>query len=339
MFCYTASTDDLISSNPLWISELLPAFDDEDMVDNLIELPTSPNVNHVESKDIKDKERTNTERCAEKDTEVVINKVTENIKELELELIEPVNKEKHITAATLLLELKKLIKTENNPEANKLVENLEKVLGIDCENNTELLNTYLNMTNNLAKSPQKSDSSLKVIQNIAKNNMEHSQEDNLSNDSDNVKESPVHKNINIDDSNINKCINNQKCLDKINSESPKINTEETNKQRNEKELNIEVECKEDSSKKESNNLLNEKMVIELLTNLGKLLTGQTETQPTSDILKNLGKVLNFASNDDNMEIQQTPKKPKLKFENKTHTLISSTSHRQSLNLESKVSII
>ncbi|XP_029041709.1 protein PFC0760c-like [Osmia bicornis bicornis] len=330
-----SSTDDLFSSNPLWTSELLPAFDDEDMVDNLIELPTSPNANHAESKDIKVKECTNTEICAEKDAEVVINKMTDNLKELELELIESVHKEKHITAATLLSELKKLIKTENNLEANKLVENLEKVLGIDFENNTELLTAYLNTTNNLAKSPQKSDSSLKVIQNIEKNNMEHSQEDNLSNDSDNVKESPVYKNINIDDSNINKCITNQKCLDKINSDSLKINTEETNKNRNEKELNIEIECKEDSSKKESNNLLNEKVVIELLTNIGKLLTGQTETQPTSDILKNLGKVFNVAANDDNMKIQQTPKKSKLKFEDKTHSLISSTSHRQSLNLESK----
>ncbi|XP_012134598.2 uncharacterized protein LOC100879028 isoform X1 [Megachile rotundata] len=293
----SSSTDDLITNNPLWTSELLPAFDDENMVDNLIELPSSPHINSSELTNMKDKEYTDNKIGTEKDAEIAVNKITENVKELELELTESVQTEKRITATTLLLELKKLIKTENNSEANKLVENLEKVLGINCENNTELLTTYLNTPNNLAKSPQKSDNSSKVIQNIEKNNMEQSQEDNLTNDSDNVKESLDYKNINFNDSDINKCTDSQKCLNGISNESLKTNIEKAKKERNEKVLNNEIVRNENSLEDGSKSLLHEKVVVELLANIAKLLTSQTE-RSTSDVLKNLGKVLNSASNDD-----------------------------------------
>ncbi|KOX69978.1 hypothetical protein WN51_04493 [Melipona quadrifasciata] len=155
-----SSIEDLITNNLSWTSELLPAFDDETSV-NLIELPISPEKNDSK-KNIKITENENNDSYKNKIDECS-NKMKENVKDLEMELVEPISVEKRPRAITLLLDLKKLIETEKNVEANKLLENLEKVLGINCKSNTELLTTYLNATNNLSKSPQKSSTSLEVI--------------------------------------------------------------------------------------------------------------------------------------------------------------------------------
>ncbi|XP_017792433.1 PREDICTED: uncharacterized protein LOC108574365 [Habropoda laboriosa] len=344
-----SSIDDLITNNPLWTSELLPAFDDEAMVENLIELPTSPVGCNTKSKH---EEVMNSDSHTDKKKELN-NKVKEDVKNLEMELTEVISTEKRLTAATLLLDLKKLIKTENNVEANKLVENLERTLGINCKNNTELLTTYLNATNNLAKNPQKSNNRLEIIKNVAENNMEHSHEDNLtSNSIENVKESIFCENINFNDMNTSKCSDNQKYLEKVSSESKceiperETNIEEMNKAIDENELNTQSVSKEDPSyKRESSSLLNEKIIIELLENIGKVLSAQTEEHPTWDILKNLGKVLHSTSNcnvdkdmepDSNyIEIEQTPRKSKLKFQNNTKSsILSKSANRFSLDLGS-----
>ncbi|XP_017756167.1 PREDICTED: protein PF14_0175-like [Eufriesea mexicana] len=346
-----SSIDDLITNNPSWTLELLPAFDDEASVENLIELPKSPDGTDTKSKDVKVTENKDND---EKDE--FNNKVKENVKNLEMELVEPVSTEKRLTAITLLLDLKKLIETESNTEANKLLENLEKALGINCENNTELLTTCLNITNNLAKSPQKSSSNLEIIKNVAENNMEHSQEDNLIGDStESIKESVFIKNVNFNNVNTNKCIHNQKHLNDVNNKCECkceiLKTEagtNINNEKDENKINVPEISEEDSSSKQKNNsLTNEKAVVELLANIGKLLCEQTKGHSTLNILENLGQVLNFASNNCNLandrktesvciRNQQTPRKSKLKLENKTHSsYLSKSSSRLSLNVESK----
>ncbi|XP_053971223.1 homeobox-like protein HDP1 isoform X1 [Hylaeus volcanicus] len=322
-----SSIDDLITNNSSWTLELLPAFDDE--VDNLIELPTSPNINTINSANEKVVECSyNTDSCS--------NKRETNMKDLEMELIEPISVEKRVATATLLLDLKKLITAENNMEANKLLDNLETVLGINWKNNTELLTTYLNSTNDLSKSPQKSNSCLE-IKNVTENNMEQSQEDNLNSSlSNDVKGSVICADMNLNDSNMSKySVDNQKNVKEIND--------------NENELDTQNICKKDSSCRTDNNnsFENEKIVMELLTNLGKLLTGQTKEHSSLNLLKNLGKVLNCASNNcdtnenikndsNKIKIQHTSKKSKIKVENKSRTsILSKSDNRLSLDLESK----
>ncbi|KZC10287.1 hypothetical protein WN55_01403, partial [Dufourea novaeangliae] len=349
-----SSIDDLITNNPLWTSELLPAFDDE--IDNLIELPISPDTSNANPNNKKVMERTDNVPHINRNRKFVANISKENIKDLEMELIAPIPTEKRVTAATLLLDLKKLINTEIDTEANKLLENLEKVLGINWDNNTELLTTYLNVTNNLAKSPQKSNSNLE-IKNVAENNMEFSQENNVTDDLiENIEESAHGTNMNINDSNLGKCsTNNQKCLKEINRESKEMDEElkirngRTGNENKGRDFNVQTTCNVNTScTTESNDSVNEKVAIELLTNLSKLLSGQTEEHSTINLLRNLGRVLNFHSNNCNInekektnksdvDIHQTPKKANLKYENKSHSSVLSKSvNRYSLELESKV---
>lgn len=327
-FYCLASIDDLITSNSSWTLELLPAFDDETS-ENLIELPVSPDGAGSKSKNIKVTENKDNESYKDRKDEFS-NKIKKDVEDLEMELIEPISMEKRTAAVTLLLDLKKLIRTEKNIEANKLLENLEKVLGINCENNTELLTTYFNTTNNLSKSPPKSSSNLEVIKNVAENNMEYSKEGNLTGDStESIKESVFFEDINVNDVNTSKCIDNQKYLNNINN---KLKCETSGIEINIENINKEKDKNEFSAQKISEN-------------------DQTEEHPTLNILKNLEKVLNVASNNcnvdkdtksknDYIEIQQTPKKSKLKSENeKQSSFLSKSVNRLSLNLGSKVSII
>ncbi|XP_076642717.1 uncharacterized protein LOC143353352 isoform X2 [Halictus rubicundus] len=342
-----SSIDDLITNNPLWASELLPAFDDE--VDNLIELPTSPNINNVNSDHGKVIHYKDSVLHGSANEKPIVNKSTENMKDLEKELIDPMPTENRVSAATLLLDLKKLIKTENNTEANQLLENLEKALCINCESNTELLTTYLNLTNNLAKSPHKSNSNLE-IKNVAETNMECSQENNVTCDLlENVKESAFGKNLNSNNSDIDKSsANSQKCLKEISSELKESNEELTISNENkEKDSDVQNVNTESTCTMESNSSLNENDVMELLTNIGKLLTGQPREHSTVNFLKNFEKVLHLVSSNGNVnenkktvnndvEIEKISKPSKLKYENKTHSsVLSKSANRLSLDLESK----
>ena len=350
-----SSIDDLITNNLSWTLELLPAFDDEALVDNLIELPLSPCVNGVNSRSEKAADCTENNSPTEKHEEPVVKKVEEDMKDIEMELIETISTEKRITAATLLSDLKNLVTTEKNTRANKLLENLEKVLGVNWDNNTELLTTCLTTTNNLGKCSQKSTSSVEIIKNVAESNMEYSQEDNLSRNSPEITESPLCANVNFNDFGENKCAaNNQKNLEEINGESKdevleaEPRAEEINKEKEINDLDNENECENDSfCKTEDNSFKHEKMALELLANIGKLLAKQTGEHSTSNLLKNLGSVLNFASNkcnidantkaDDNyVENQRTQKKSASKFVKKTHiSALSKSANRFSLDLESK----
>ena len=127
---------DLLSSHMRFDFEQLPESDDEAVVDNLIDLPSSP---------LKPEAPPNspTENEGESPLFSESQKEKNNMKEIETEFIEPKDPEKKIMAISLLLELEKLIKTEKNTDAEKLLNELEKVLGVKWENNTELLATYL----------------------------------------------------------------------------------------------------------------------------------------------------------------------------------------------------
>ncbi|XP_051162987.1 repetitive organellar protein-like isoform X2 [Leptopilina boulardi] len=126
---------DLLSSNTEFNFDNLPDSDDEVEV-NLIDLPVSP----LKSADVPENSlETKNENQQINKTDNEINK----IKEIEMEFTQPVDPDKKIVVTSLLLELEKLIKTEKNPDAEKLLNDLEKVLGVKWENNTDLLNVYL----------------------------------------------------------------------------------------------------------------------------------------------------------------------------------------------------
>ncbi|EGI65574.1 hypothetical protein G5I_05964 [Acromyrmex echinatior] len=134
--------DDFISNNTLWMSELLPAFEDEPVVNDLIDLPVSPERN---LKDIKNSDT--------KQSPASVDSAEENIfKEMESPFTNSSVVKQNITS--LLLDLRKLVK-ESNPKAKKLLDDLENILDINYKNNTELLVTCFNTSN-------KSQSSLKI---------------------------------------------------------------------------------------------------------------------------------------------------------------------------------
>lgn len=135
IFLFIASGFDLLSSNAEFNFDNLPDSDDEVEV-NLIDLPVSP----LKSTDVPENSlETKNENQQINKTDNEINK----IKEIEMEFTQPVDPDKKIVVTSLLLELEKLIKTEKNPDAEKLLNDLEKVLGVKWENNTDLLNVYL----------------------------------------------------------------------------------------------------------------------------------------------------------------------------------------------------
>ncbi|KYM93823.1 hypothetical protein ALC62_15524 [Cyphomyrmex costatus] len=139
--------DDFISNNTMWMSELLPAFEDEPVVNDLIDLPMSSEDN---LKDIKNSDT--------KQSPASIDSAEENIfKEMESPLTDSSVVKQNITS--LLLDLRKLVK-ESNPEAKKLLDNLENILDINYKNNTELLVTYFNMSDKSQSSQKISSESI-----------------------------------------------------------------------------------------------------------------------------------------------------------------------------------
>ncbi|KAG7212055.1 hypothetical protein KM043_012411 [Ampulex compressa] len=320
-----SNADDLISNNTLWMSDLLPAFDDEEVDANLIELPMSPLVITVPvDSDIVQQGSDHKSGVSNDRNCTGSTKVEEHtIKQLETEFIEAIPVEEKINAATLLSDLRKLIKTDDNTEANKLLENLEKALGIECKNNTELLTMYLNATNNLAKSPQKPSSKMNIIENVKEEDMEHSHEENA-----NSAETTAETNL---------------CGD---TNMEKFNMDKTNEKNKAsfKEMHTGSGCI--ASPREELNSSDEKVAMQLLVNLGKLLNGQTEEKETLNLLKNLGKVLNFATNNCNFKSQRVinesraeflgkPQQRKSKSEKIFSAISAKSKHRSSLGMESK----
>ncbi|XP_012233947.1 serine-rich adhesin for platelets-like [Linepithema humile] len=315
----SASTnDDFISNNTLWMSELLPAFEDEPVVDNLIELPVSPEKSIEDSKNNSKKQS-------------FVNIDENSLKETSSELSTSNIKQTIVTS--LLSDLKKIVKTEDNPEANKLFNNLEKALNVNCKNNTELLMTYLNISNEL-QSPQKTLS--EDVERSEKTNTDKNEEKNEKISDENLCNN---EKLPLD---INKKFGNTSETATVSDNSSSIKSSSC-KDNSENDLDINSSKENTGCAEEENNQTDEKLAIELLMSLGKLLSGQTEDVTTMQLLKNIGKALNVVSNSSKIEsevqtdrkihnVQQTSVKAS-ESDRTSHS--TKTAHRRSLQLESK----
>lgn len=320
--------DDLISNNTLWMSELLPAFEDDLVVDNLIELPISPEKSSKQCIKNNDKEQSLSN----------IDKIDENsLKEIEPQFTDCV---KQTIVTSLLTDLRKLIKVENNPEVNKLLDNLENVIDTNCKNNTELLVTCLNLSNEL-RSPQKISSDIEKSEVV---NFDKSKEESekilFKEEICNVEKLSLDISCKLENT-------SQATTNSSDNLSLKPSSYENN---DENHLNITNSPKEvyTNYAKEKDNQSDEKLAIELLMNLGKLLNVQIEDATTMQLLKCIGKALNVASNNYKIEneipdsnkmhsIQQITPKKTSEFDRNAHSSTHSTKteHRRSFDRKSK----
>ncbi|XP_012539729.1 uncharacterized protein LOC105838594 [Monomorium pharaonis] len=336
--------DDFISNNTLWMSELLPAFD-EPAVDNLIHLPSSP--------EEYSRDRSNDK----KQSPASIDSTEKNsLKELSFTSVSVVKQD----ITLLLLDLRKLVKPESNPEAKKLLDNLEDILNVNYKNNTELLAACLNASNksqSLQKTSSDSiekfdksstDKSLKEEKNKISQEMICNNEKSLSDVN--------YKDLEDTSQNISEKSSITAC--KNNDETRKNITDSSDLSEDSKSKEYEV--------KERDSQVDKKIAVELLVNLKKLLSGQFEDDTTIQLLKNIGKVLNIALNnpesgmqtdctrkqnivlnnpESEMEtdctrkqnIQQTTPVRARKSDSNVHSSALSTkvTHRRSLELKSK----
>ncbi|XP_029167296.1 uncharacterized protein LOC114937818 isoform X2 [Nylanderia fulva] len=268
--------DDLISNNTLWMSELLPAFEDDLVVENLIELPISPEEN---SKDIRNN---NKEQSPPSD-----NIDRNSLKEMEPQFTDCV---KQTIITSLLSDLRKLVKVESNPEINKLLDNLENVLDSNCKNNTELLVTCLNISNEL-RSPQKILSkSSDIIERSEDTSTDKSEEESekISSKEEISNAEKLSSDINRLEDTLQTTTSSSGSLS-VNPSSFKDNSENYHSREEE-----HTNCTKENDK-------DEKLAVELLMNLGKLLSGQEEDATTMQLLKSIGKALNVASNNHKSE--------------------------------------
>ncbi|KAK2583606.1 hypothetical protein KPH14_009548 [Odynerus spinipes] len=370
-----SSLDEFIINDPMWTSELLPAFEDE-IVDDLIELPSSPNI-------IKNTIQTNKEGSSngvlshKSNTQNNCNNIKSqnNItKEIEVSPVSPIVVEKKV-ASTLLLDLKKVVKTENNSEANRLLENLEKVLGIRSNKNIELLPTYLQTTNSPNKGHENYETRSEIIKNI---------EDKTYVSKDHVDDAENYKTEINEDLHHNNKINNEvhnevknevhtEVGNEVHSGSDKLmiarnevqndlplaneNTEASpkkeqssvcvEKKENDVSITHSIHTNINKNEEHSNDTeSNEKVAVELLINLGKVLSGQSEKSATLNLLKNLGEVLHLVSknkqeknnkHDDAFytNTERIAGKDKLKTDKKIQSLMSLQSNQRCLDLISK----
>ncbi|XP_072757693.1 uncharacterized protein [Anoplolepis gracilipes] len=280
--------DDLISNNTLWMSDLLPAFEDDFVVDNLIELPILSEENSKEIRNNKEQSLTS------------INNIDKNsLREMESQFTDCV---KQTVVTSLLTDLRKLIKVENNPEVNKLLDNLENVLDSNCKNNTELLVTCLNLSTEL-RSPQKMSSD---IEKSEVTNTDKSEEESgkvLFKEEICNAEKLSDASCKLEDSSQATTISSDNLSVKPSSY----------KDNNESHLNITNSSQEvhTNCAKEKDNQSDEKLAVELLMNLTKLLSGQVEDAMTMQLLKCIGKALNVASNNYQIENEIQPDSNKM----------------------------
>lgn len=325
---FSASVDDLISNNTLWMSELLPAFEDDLIVDNLIELPISSEEN---SRIIKN---------TDKEQSLSNNNVDENsLKQIEPHFTDCV---KQTVVTSLLTELRKLVKAENNPEVNQLLDNLESALGSNYKNNTELLVTCLNISNEL-RSPQKISSDIEKSE-VTNTDKSEEKSEKISSKEEICNTEKL--------SDMNYKLENTSQTTTMSSDDLSVKPS-SHKDNDENNLNITNSSKETDINyvKDKDNQPDEKLAVELLMNLGKLLSGQVEDATTMQLLKCIGKALNIASNNykiksetqlDNNKmhnIQQITPIKASKSDCNTHSSILSTKagHRRSFERNSKVS--
>jgi len=309
------------------MSELLPAFEDEPVVDNLIELPVSPEGNSKGT--IKDDK---------KDISINVNNAKENsLKKMASQFIDCVPMVEQTVVSSLLADLKKLLKAENNTEINKLIDNLEIALGTNCKNNTELLITCLNISNEL-QSPEKSN----VAENSEKMNMDKSR-----NESGKISSEGEINNSEKSLSDMTHKLENMSQA--VTSASNDNASAQVSLCKNNNGNSNDIDAKLSTSYTEEHDKSDEKLAMELLMNLGKLLRGQAEDDVTMQLLKNIGKTLNVASNVYKFENEQQTNWDKKHPPDNIHqitslktaesdcvTHLASTTQRRSFNSRSKV---
>ncbi|XP_031780124.1 uncharacterized protein DDB_G0288805 [Nasonia vitripennis] len=251
----SSDEDELFFSKTQLNFDDLPQSDDE-AVDNLIELPTSPQ---------RDSSSPETNKPIKKEPESNQLSPKEKIKALESEFIEQKDPNKKAMAATLLLDLEKLIKEEHNPDACKVLTDLQKLLGVECDNNTEILQVCLQSTDNSPReelSKGNSDS----IKNVPDSDCEltnskedkHDDSKNSSSNSTDISESKLRKNV------------------KSENESQIVQTSSENKENSN-------EIPED-----------QQLAINLLRTLNKIVN-EKNGDSAVDVLRSLGSVLNMAT--------------------------------------------
>lgn len=317
----------------MWTSELLPAFED-DIVDDLIEVPYL-NANNREEK-IGDMLCSNDEIKSQ-------NNIKKNI---EMVPFSQIIADKKATS-TLLLDLKKIVKTENNSEANRLLENLEKVLGIQSSN-IELLSEYLQRTNNsetIKNTEEEKHDNKNHVDDLKLHEIESNKESCCNNEINSCKVFNDSKQLLIKE---NKIQNDLPLVNAQTEISPKKERSvDMEKKENNVDINNSTQENTETNKEENNKTENnEKVAVELLINLGKVLSGQSNESATLNLLKNLGEVLNLVSKNkqekdneqDNMTSTIIGKtSTKEKSGNKVQSTISlKVKQRRSLDLISKV---
>jgi len=309
------------------MSELLPAFEDEPVVDNLIELPVSPEGNSKGT--IKDDK---------KDISINVNNAKENsLKKMASQFIDCVPMVEQTVVSSLLADLKKLLKAENNTEINKLIDNLEIALGTNCKNNTELLITCLNISNEL-QSPEKSN----VAENSEKMNIDKSR-----NESGKISSEGEINNSEKSLSDMTHKLENMSQA--VTSASNDNASAQVSLCKNNNGNSNDIDAKLSTSYTKEHDKSDEKLAMELLMNLGKLLRGQAEDDVTMQLLKNIGKTLNVASNVYKFENEQQTNWDKKHPPDNKHqitslktaesdcvTHLASTIQRRSFNSRSKV---
>lgn len=306
------------------MSELLPAFEDDLIVDNLIELPISSEEN---SRIIKN---------TDKEQSLSNDNVDENsLKQIEPQLTDCV---KQTVVTSLLTDLRKLIKAENNPEVDKLLDNLENALGSNYKNNTELLVTCLNISNEL-QSPQKISS-----ENVEKSKVTNTDKSEEESEKISSKEEICNTGT-LSDGNCK--LENTSQTTTISSDNLSVKPS-SYKDNDENNLSITNSIKEADINHGKDNQPDEKLAVELLMNLGKLLSGQVEDATTMQLLKCIGKALNVASNNYKIEnetqldnnkmhnIQQITPIKASKSDTHSSTLSTKVKHRRSYEKNPKV---
>ncbi|XP_066587596.1 homeobox-like protein HDP1 isoform X2 [Prorops nasuta] len=322
-----SSTDDLISNNYSWLSELLPAFDDENMVDNLIDLPSS-----TDSSDIKSAEE---ERL--KESQATSPKCNTVEDDLEKELISPNTIKNKVAATTLLLDLEKIVKMDNNLEAINLLNRLQKALGIEYKSNIELLNTCLyysdetdNMNNLQANKVKELETATidhnystrelsQSIESLKVSNITHTCSPN--NETGNNENKPEQDNVqNVLEINDIDTFNNS---DELKVASVVDCIEKTN---------VPMDKKVEESTKEA-------IALNILINLGKLLNEKTKELSVLELTNSLQRAFALATMKEDVKNQETSsaESPVVSSPNKTKSERRSLS--KSLNKKSPPSKI
>ncbi|XP_077266307.1 uncharacterized protein LOC143899700 [Temnothorax americanus] len=273
----SGTDDDLISNNTLWMSALLPAFDDEPVVDDLIDLPVSP---EGYSRDIRNDDKRQSSTSSDSAEENLLKKLESPFTGVSVAKRD---------VSSLLSDLRKLIKAESNTEAKKLLDNLENILNVNYKNNTELLVTCLNISNKSQSSQKMSSDRIERSDKLSTDKSEEgSDKASFSEKLRNNEKSP---DINCTPENTSQDIVSGSQKSSVTSSSCKDSNEDRTSSANSSDL-----TERSKLDKEKDDQVDKKIAVELLINLQKLLSGQAEDDATIQLLKNIGKVLNTALN-------------------------------------------